>query len=47
VVASRQVSGSGERQSIDLASSSNLAPGVYLVRVGLDRPATARVAVIR
>jgi hypothetical protein len=47
VVASRQVSGGGGRQSIGLARSNDLAPGVYLVRVGLDRPVTARVALIR
>jgi hypothetical protein len=47
VVASQQVSGGGERQSIGLARSSDLAPGVYLVRVELDRPVMERVAVIR
>jgi len=47
IVASQQVTGSGARQSVTLAPSDDLAPGVYLVRVGLERPVVARVAVIR
>ncbi len=47
VVAARLVPGGSGRQSVDLARSSDLAPGVYLVRLDLDRPVVARVAVIR
>lgn len=46
-VATRQVAGAGARQSVTLAQSGDLAPGLYLVRVGLERPVVARVAVIR
>jgi hypothetical protein len=47
LVASQQVVGGSARQSVGLARSNDLAPGVYLVRVELDRPVVARVAVIR
>lgn len=47
VVASRDVAGGLGRQSVALAPASSLAPGLYLVRIGRDRPVTARVAVIR
>jgi len=39
--------GGGARQIVGLAQSSDLAPGVCLVRVGLDRPVVARVTVMR
>jgi hypothetical protein len=46
-VAARLVTGGGGLQRVELARSDDLAPGVYLVRVGLDRPVVTRVAVIR
>jgi hypothetical protein len=47
MVASRSVAGGLGLQTISLARSNDLAPGVYLVRVGLDQPVVARVAVFR
>jgi hypothetical protein len=45
VVASRVVAGGGGRTTLALAPA--LAPGLYLVRIGLERPVVARVAVLR
>jgi hypothetical protein len=47
VVATRHVPGGSGRGTVALARASDLAPGVYLVRVGLPVPAVARVVVIR
>lgn len=47
LVSTHEVAGGLGRQSIALARASSLAPGLYLVRVGLDKPVVMRVAVIR
>lgn len=46
-VASRVVAGGTGRQTWGLARSTDLPPGVYLVRVGMERPVVARVVVMR
>ncbi len=47
IVASRTIAGTGVRQVIGLARAHDLAPGLYLVRIGMDKPVVARVAVLR
>jgi hypothetical protein len=47
VLETRDVRGTGARQNLTLAPSHALAPGVYLVRIRLDRPVVVRVAVLR
>jgi sugar lactone lactonase YvrE len=47
MVASREVPAGAGRQTVALARSNTLSPGVYLVRVGLPRPVHRRVAVVR
>ncbi len=46
-IASRTVAGGTGRRSLSLARSSDLAPGVYLVRVGLDEPVVVHCVVLR
>lgn len=47
VVASQSVPGGLGRRSFVVAGEHALAPGVYLLRVGLERPVSRRVVVIR
>lgn len=46
-VASAQSSATVGEQRVKLATASSLEPGLYLVRVGLERPVSSRVVVIR
>jgi len=46
-IARRESVGEGQRVTLSLARARSLPPGVYLVRLDLQRPVTLRVAVIR
>lgn len=46
-IASEWVPGGLGRRSVTLAGEGRLAPGVYLVRIGLEQPVHRRVVVIR